>query len=174
LAERVAQQHGAVGAGEALHAPALSPVACWSVERRDGKVFVREQQRQPTPALQDKISSEAPDQIVIIGGGAAGFAAAGSQRFKSSPRRQTPSLSREATRSPGERIGRPSFHVPTAVQKAFVPECPCLSKALPLNALPLQAARAHLENLTPLPTCRWHSQTESAKQPLNLKQEGPA
>jgi apoptosis-inducing factor 3 len=26
--------------GEALHPPALSPVACWAVERRDGKLFV--------------------------------------------------------------------------------------------------------------------------------------
>src|SRR5689334_1171913 len=26
--------------GEALHAPAFDPVPCWSVERRDGKVFV--------------------------------------------------------------------------------------------------------------------------------------
>lgn len=62
--------------GEALHAPALGPVACWSVERREGKIFVREPQKPPTPALQNRISSEAPDQIVIIGGGAAGFAAA--------------------------------------------------------------------------------------------------
>src|ERR1044072_346745 len=28
--------------GEALRAPALSPVACWSTELRDNKVFVRE------------------------------------------------------------------------------------------------------------------------------------
>ncbi len=28
--------------GEALRAPALAPVACWSTEQRDGKVFVRE------------------------------------------------------------------------------------------------------------------------------------
>ena len=28
--------------GEALHAPALSPVDCWSVEQRDGKTYVRE------------------------------------------------------------------------------------------------------------------------------------
>ncbi len=27
--------------GEALHAPAFSPVPCWSTEVRDGKVFVR-------------------------------------------------------------------------------------------------------------------------------------
>ena len=28
-------------AGEALHAPAFDPIACWAVEQRDGKVFVR-------------------------------------------------------------------------------------------------------------------------------------
>ncbi|HQR71334.1 MAG TPA: Rieske 2Fe-2S domain-containing protein, partial [Burkholderiaceae bacterium] len=35
--------------GEALRAPALSPVPCWTTERRDGKVFVRE--RKPAAAL---------------------------------------------------------------------------------------------------------------------------
>ena len=28
--------------GDALRAPALSAVACWSVEQRDGRIFVRE------------------------------------------------------------------------------------------------------------------------------------
>ena len=32
--------------GEALRAPALRPVACWSVEQRDGKIFVREKRAQ--------------------------------------------------------------------------------------------------------------------------------
>src|SRR6266849_273580 len=35
--------------GEALHAPALSPVACWTVERRDGKLFVRQRKKPPEP-----------------------------------------------------------------------------------------------------------------------------
>src|SRR5579864_8904120 len=29
--------------GEALDAPALSPIACWAVERREGKIFVSKQ-----------------------------------------------------------------------------------------------------------------------------------
>src|ERR1700728_5394174 len=33
--------------GEALRAPALSPVSTWRVERRDGKIFVREKDGQP-------------------------------------------------------------------------------------------------------------------------------
>jgi NADPH-dependent 2,4-dienoyl-CoA reductase/sulfur reductase-like enzyme/nitrite reductase/ring-hydroxylating ferredoxin subunit len=62
--------------GEALHAPALSPVACWKVEQQDGKIFVREKLAQPKPAPRGKPAAEAPGRIVIVGGGAAGFAAA--------------------------------------------------------------------------------------------------
>jgi NADPH-dependent 2,4-dienoyl-CoA reductase/sulfur reductase-like enzyme/nitrite reductase/ring-hydroxylating ferredoxin subunit len=62
--------------GEALRAPALSPIACWSVEERDGKIFVRTK-REPRAAMpRGKTSGKAPDKVVIVGGGAAGFAAA--------------------------------------------------------------------------------------------------
>ncbi len=62
--------------GEALRAPALRPVACWSVEQRDGKIFVRGKQAQPKPKPVGKPPGEMPEKIVIVGGGAAGFAAA--------------------------------------------------------------------------------------------------
>ena len=64
--------------GEALHAPALSPVACWSVERRDGKIFVQHKKELPQPKREDGAlpAAGSPATIVIIGGGAAGFAAA--------------------------------------------------------------------------------------------------
>ncbi|HLN09327.1 MAG TPA: FAD-dependent oxidoreductase, partial [Xanthobacteraceae bacterium] len=62
--------------GEALRAPAFDPIACWSVERRDGRIFVREKRQQPTPRPRGRPTRPAPDRIVIIGGGAAGFAAA--------------------------------------------------------------------------------------------------
>jgi NADPH-dependent 2,4-dienoyl-CoA reductase/sulfur reductase-like enzyme/nitrite reductase/ring-hydroxylating ferredoxin subunit len=62
--------------GEALRAPALSPVACWKVEQLDGKIFVREKLPQPKPEQRGKPAGVAPDRIVIVGGGAAGFAAA--------------------------------------------------------------------------------------------------
>jgi NADPH-dependent 2,4-dienoyl-CoA reductase/sulfur reductase-like enzyme/nitrite reductase/ring-hydroxylating ferredoxin subunit len=62
--------------GEALRAPALSPIDCWSVEQRDGKIFVREKRAQARPESRNKPTGTAPDKIVIIGGGAAGFAAA--------------------------------------------------------------------------------------------------
>ena len=35
--------------GEALRAPALSPVACWTVERRDDMIFVRHKKEAPEP-----------------------------------------------------------------------------------------------------------------------------
>jgi NADPH-dependent 2,4-dienoyl-CoA reductase/sulfur reductase-like enzyme/nitrite reductase/ring-hydroxylating ferredoxin subunit len=60
--------------GEAVRAPALAPVDCWTVEQRDGRIFVkgkREPARAPVPTI-----ANAPQRIVIVGGGAAGFAAA--------------------------------------------------------------------------------------------------
>ncbi|MGH6664868.1 MAG: FAD-dependent oxidoreductase [Pseudolabrys sp.] len=58
--------------GEALAAPALSPLTCWQVEERGGKIIVGAKIEQPSPK---KIGSPA-ERIVIVGGGAAGFAAA--------------------------------------------------------------------------------------------------
>jgi len=61
--------------GEAERAPALSPVACWKVERRDGRIVVKDKREQPKPRGA-MAKADAPQRIVIIGGGAAGFAAA--------------------------------------------------------------------------------------------------
>jgi apoptosis-inducing factor 3 len=60
--------------GEALRAPAFSPIDTWSVEQRDGKVFVTEKRDRPEP--RSRIKRPAPNRIAIVGGGAAGFAAA--------------------------------------------------------------------------------------------------
>jgi len=64
--------------GEALRAPAFDPVPCWRVERRDGRLFVRDKltppARRPMPAT--AAAGTVPERIVIVGGGAAGFAAA--------------------------------------------------------------------------------------------------
>jgi apoptosis-inducing factor 3 len=56
--------------GEALAAPALSPLACWAVDERDGRIAVRGKKQQPQP------KKTGSGRFVIIGGGAAGFAAA--------------------------------------------------------------------------------------------------
>ena len=61
--------------GEALRAPAIDPVSCWNAERRDGKIVVRAKREQPKPR-RGKPAAKAPDKIVIVGGGDAGFAAA--------------------------------------------------------------------------------------------------
>jgi apoptosis-inducing factor 3 len=61
--------------GEALRAPALNPVPCWRVELQDGMVYVREKV-EPTAGGARPTHQPAPKTIVIVGGGAAGEAAA--------------------------------------------------------------------------------------------------
>jgi NADPH-dependent 2,4-dienoyl-CoA reductase/sulfur reductase-like enzyme/nitrite reductase/ring-hydroxylating ferredoxin subunit len=59
--------------GEALRAPAFDALARWRVEQVDGKIFARERVRdaahRPAPA-------RVPRSVIIVGAGAAGFAAA--------------------------------------------------------------------------------------------------
>ena len=62
--------------GEAVRAPALSSLDSWLVEQRDGRIFVREKREQPQPKPRRNATADAPDKVVIVGGGAAGFAAA--------------------------------------------------------------------------------------------------
>jgi apoptosis-inducing factor 3 len=64
--------------GEAVAAPALLPVSCWRVERKEGRLLVREKTGQGLPrrASNSRAAAGAAQSIVIIGGGAAGFAAA--------------------------------------------------------------------------------------------------
>ncbi len=61
--------------GEAVRAPALESVARWRVERRNGKIYVSEKIESPAhPAI--PAGAGVPRAIVILGGGAAGNAAA--------------------------------------------------------------------------------------------------
>jgi len=60
--------------GEAMRAPALSPIDCWKVEQRAGRIFVKEKRQQDKPRT--RAITNGPEKIVIVGGGAAGFAAA--------------------------------------------------------------------------------------------------
>jgi apoptosis-inducing factor 3 len=60
--------------GEALRAPALDPIQCWRVEQVGERVFVKEKS---VPATHRQVSATVqPSSILIIGGGAAGLAAA--------------------------------------------------------------------------------------------------
>ena len=61
----------ALSTGDATRSPALSPISCWDVEQIDGKVYVRA----PRPAVAPR-QSDGPTSVVIVGGGAAGHAAA--------------------------------------------------------------------------------------------------
>src|SRR5450830_1688361 len=61
-------------AHEAVRAPAISALDCWQVEQQNGRVFVHEMRQQSKPRA--KGPADVPDRIVIVGGGAAGFAAA--------------------------------------------------------------------------------------------------
>ena len=69
--------------GEALRAPALAPGSCWRVERRAGRIVVREKAPAADGAAPVKRTTQSvPRSIVIVGGGAAGFAAAEMLRRK--------------------------------------------------------------------------------------------
>lgn len=60
--------------GEALRAPALDPVPAWRVVERDGSIYVTDKVAPvPKPALK---GPDVPSSVLIIGGGAAGNAAA--------------------------------------------------------------------------------------------------
>ena len=58
--------------GEALAAPALSPISCWQTQERDGKIYVTSKREK----LKSRPTDGASQRFIIVGGGAAGFAAA--------------------------------------------------------------------------------------------------
>jgi NADPH-dependent 2,4-dienoyl-CoA reductase/sulfur reductase-like enzyme/nitrite reductase/ring-hydroxylating ferredoxin subunit len=60
--------------GEALQAPAFDPVACWRVERSGERIAIREKLPKAAPAR--RAAGTAGEKFLIVGGGAAGFAAA--------------------------------------------------------------------------------------------------
>ena len=59
--------------GEATGAPAIDPVSCWVVEEAGGKAFVKAKKNTARPL---KTPTGKVRRVVIVGGGAAGFAAA--------------------------------------------------------------------------------------------------
>src|SRR5205814_3088987 len=60
--------------GEALKAPALDPVQCWHAERVGDNVFVRE--KVVSTGAKRMSTTAHPTSVIIVGGGAAGLAAA--------------------------------------------------------------------------------------------------
>jgi len=62
--------------GEPLRAPALDPIACWRVDRQGDRLFVREKLNEPRRPSKAASIRRALSPVIIIGGGAAGLAAA--------------------------------------------------------------------------------------------------
>jgi NADPH-dependent 2,4-dienoyl-CoA reductase/sulfur reductase-like enzyme/nitrite reductase/ring-hydroxylating ferredoxin subunit len=73
--------------GEALRAPALDPIACWRVEKAGDTIYVREklapaaakpagEAPKPAKGAKSAKSNKVPASVMIVGGGAAGLAAA--------------------------------------------------------------------------------------------------
>src|SRR5499425_129900 len=60
--------------GEALRAPALDPIQCWHVEQAGERVFVGE--KLPAAGPKRVSTQRHPTSVIIVGGGAAGLAAA--------------------------------------------------------------------------------------------------
>ena len=66
-----------VRTGEALHAPAFSPLACWKVERRNDRIFVQHKKALLEPhRTAGAAPAGSPAKIVIVGGDRAGVAPA--------------------------------------------------------------------------------------------------
>lgn len=59
--------------GEAVGAPALNPVSCWKVDVDSGKLYVRER---AVASIARRSPELSPSSVLIVGGGAAGDAAA--------------------------------------------------------------------------------------------------
>ena len=74
--------------GEAIRAPALNPLARWTVEQRNGMVFVTGQLATParSGAARDAAADRVvPSSIIIVGAGAAGDSAADTLRREGYP-----------------------------------------------------------------------------------------
>src|SRR5690348_6836211 len=61
--------------GEPLHPPALSPIDCWKVEHRGNQVVVKDKHEAKSLARPKPVVAS-QERFVIVGCGAAGFAAA--------------------------------------------------------------------------------------------------
>jgi NADPH-dependent 2,4-dienoyl-CoA reductase/sulfur reductase-like enzyme len=69
-----------VRTGDAIRAPALDPLPRWTVEQRDGRVYVTRMHERdplvPAPGDPSRTGHATPAVIVIVGAGGAGYAAA--------------------------------------------------------------------------------------------------
>ncbi len=66
--------------GRALRAPAIHPISRWEVEKRGGRLFVID--KSPAPVASPRAAAANISSVVILGGGAAGYAAAETLRLE--------------------------------------------------------------------------------------------
>lgn len=62
--------------GESLRPPALANLPCWNVQERDGRATVTGKREDAGASHRRAVGTDAPDSVIIIGGGAAGAVAA--------------------------------------------------------------------------------------------------
>jgi NADPH-dependent 2,4-dienoyl-CoA reductase/sulfur reductase-like enzyme/nitrite reductase/ring-hydroxylating ferredoxin subunit len=74
-----------IRSGKLLRAPALDSIACWRVERVGATVFVREKLASADSGAQVAGAPVMPRSVVVVGGGAAGLAAADTLRREGYP-----------------------------------------------------------------------------------------
>jgi NADPH-dependent 2,4-dienoyl-CoA reductase/sulfur reductase-like enzyme/nitrite reductase/ring-hydroxylating ferredoxin subunit len=134
--------------GEALRAPALNPVSCWRLEERAGKVYVRGKAEAPKPPAPG--AARLPQSIVILGGGAAGNAAAEMLRREGYPGRIT-MLSADAA-SPYDRPNLSKGYLAGTAPEEWIPLRPAefyeehgIGLRLDARAVALDTARREVQ-----------------------------
>src|SRR5258706_11286429 len=130
--------------GEALRAPALSPLACWTVEQQSGKIFVREKRGEKETTVRVGWSGTVPEKIVIIGGGAAGFAAA--ERLRRARYRGSLVMLSDDDAPPVDRPNLSKDYLAGTAPEDWVPLRP--DSYYPDNAIDLRL-KAHVASIDP-------------------------
>jgi len=130
--------------GEALRAPALSPLACWTVEQQSGKIFVREKRAEKETTVRVGRSGTVPEKIVIIGGGAAGFAAA--ERLRRVDYQRSITMLSDDDAPPVDRPNLSKDYLAGTAPEDWVPLRP--DSYYPDNAIDLRL-KAHVASIDP-------------------------
>ncbi|HET9391075.1 MAG TPA: FAD-dependent oxidoreductase [Steroidobacteraceae bacterium] len=138
--------------GKALRAPALDPITCWKVERTGDTVYVREKLGASAPAA-GGAPRHMPRSVVIVGGGAAGLAAADTLRREGytgsltllsaddSPPCDRPNLSKDFLAGTA-----PDEWIPLRTPEYYAQQRIELALGTPVRSLDVRARRVGLAN----------------------------